>query len=66
MFPRYAFVHVLEEMKSLECSCHDLALMQILSTVRMRARERAGGWVTDPKKHDLKLGWNHPTPYSAS
>lgn len=47
VFPRYAFVHVLEEMKSLECSCHDLALMQILSTVRMRARERESRRVGD-------------------
>lgn len=61
-FPRCAFVHVLEEMKSLQCSCHDLAALQILSTLGMRAREK--GWVTDPQKTRVKT-WvepSHPVP----
>lgn len=38
VFPRYACVHVLEEMKSLQCSCHDLAMM--INTEEDRERKR--------------------------
>lgn len=63
MFSRYACVHVLEEMKSLQHSCHDLAAMQISSTLRrrMRKRKKRAGWVPDLIQHELKLGWNEPT-----
>ncbi len=59
VIPRYACVHVLEEMKSLQCSCHDLAAMQISSTLRRREREREKEKEqTDLTQHELKLGWN--------
>lgn len=65
--PRYACVHALEGMKSLQCSCHDLAAVQISSTMRMRKRkqgqEREGGWVVKHLiQHELKLGWNQHHP----
>lgn len=47
MFPRYACVHVLEEMKSLQCSRHSLAEMQISSTLIIRERGRRNGRAGD-------------------
>ena len=45
MFPRYACVRVLEEMKSLQHSCHDLAVMQNTTNIEneRRRREKSGG-----------------------